>query len=249
MAHVQQEGVRRQAGVILPAAGMGTRLGGQPKQYRLLGGAPLLVRTFDVFNSHPEIDEIIIVVKKGDENEIEAEIKKNAFRTAVRVVSGGATRQASVFAGLCSLSEEIDLVIVHDAVRPFVAPGNVSSVLDAISIHGAAALARPVTDTLRKGSGKLFGRTVSRTDMYQMQTPQGALKSMMLKAHHLAIDEGYDATDDVDLIQRAGYAVRMVQGPSLNIKVTTPADWQLAQWIWPLWSEEIQGFLSPDKDK
>ena len=240
MIDLAEEGIRPRAGVILPAAGMGTRLGGQPKQYRLLGGEPLLLRTFAVFDRHPRIDEIIIVVRKGDEEEIRALFVDIEAQSRVQVVAGGASRQASVFAGLSTLSADIEHVLVHDAVRPFVTPENITSVLNAIASSGAAALAVPVADTLRKGAGTHFGDTVSRKNMYRMQTPQGGRKALMLDAHQLAMGATYDATDDVDLIQRAGHPVEILEGHSLNMKVTTPADWQLAQWIWPFWCERNQ---------
>ena len=244
MITTKGDGFSERAGVILPAAGLGRRLGGQPKQYRLLGQHPLLVQTFTVFDRHPGIDDVVIVVKAGDEEEVDETIRASGpIKSTLHIVSGGASRQASVYAGLKAIADNVGIILVHDAVRPFLAPESITAVLHAIQEHGAAALALPVTDTLRRGDAVIFGNTMPREGMYRMQTPQGATLQIMQKAHRFAIAEGYEATDDVDLIQRAGYPVHYLEGHSMNIKVTTPADWQLAQWIWPYWRKRLDANL------
>ena len=128
--------------------------------------------------------------------------------------------------------------MVHDGVRPFVAASLVSDVIDGLKDKGAAALAIPVADTLRAGEAGTFGETRPRDGLFRMQTPQGCRRDWFLQAHEHARANGIDATDDVDLVQRAGFPVQIINGSSLNIKITTKADWDLACIIWPAWHQD-----------
>ncbi len=229
---------RPQVAVIVPAAGKGTRLGGQRKQFRLLDGKPLLIRSLEVFQLHPEIDLIVVVVPAGEEERVREALHAAGLSKVGRVVAGGASRQASVYEGLLAVPESYDHVLVHDGVRPFVAQALVSDVVAGLVDHGAAALAIPVADTLRAGVAGVFGETRPRDGLYRMQTPQGCRRDWFLEAHQHAIKEGVEATDDVDLVQRAGFPVHIIGGSSLNIKITTKADWDLACIIWPAWQQE-----------
>ncbi|MEM8486971.1 MAG: 2-C-methyl-D-erythritol 4-phosphate cytidylyltransferase [Bacteroidota bacterium] len=227
-----------QVAVIVPAAGKGTRLGGQRKQFRLLDGKPLLIRSLEVFQLHPEIDLIVVAVPGGEENRVQEALHAAGLSKVGRVVAGGASRQASVYEGLKAVPASFDYVLVHDGVRPFVAQTLVSDVVSGLTEHGAAALAIPVTDTLRAGAEDVFGQTRPRDGLYRMQTPQGCRRDWFLQAHQHAIASGIEATDDVDLVQRAGFPVHIITGSSLNIKITTKADWDLACIIWPAWQQE-----------
>ena len=143
------------------------------KQFRLLDGKPLLIRTLEVFQFHPSV-KFIAVATPADAVETTEEALAREGLTKVRmVVQGGATRQASVYNALTALPGQIDTVLVHDAVRPFVSSEHISQVIDAIDLHGAAALAVPVADTLRAGREGIFGETHPRDEMFRMQTPQG----------------------------------------------------------------------------
>ncbi len=123
---------------------------------------------------------------------------------------------------------------MHDAVRPFVTQTVIASVIEAASTHGASAAALPVADTLRQGgAGPLFGTTVSRDGLWAMQTPQAARRDWLVRA--AANAAGHVATDEVGLLQHAGYPVRIVEGDPRTFKVTRPADWRLAQALWPTW--------------
>jgi 2-C-methyl-D-erythritol 4-phosphate cytidylyltransferase len=221
----------------VPAAGEGTRLGGERKQLRELGGRPLLVQTLQAFESHPEIQHIIVAVPGELTSPVLAMLRASGLTKLSAVVPGGSTRQASVRAALQATPHSVEVVLVHDAVRPFLSAPRISAVIDAARVDGAAALAIPVSDTVRRGAGDRFGETVSRHDLYRMQTPQAFRHAILAAAHEEAFRSGRDATDDVDLVQQLGEPVRIVEGSPLNIKITTPLDWELAEILWPGWAK------------
>ncbi len=223
--------------VIVPAAGRGTRLGGTRKQFRLLDGKPLLIRSLEVFQFHPEIDAIYVAVPLGEETRVADALREAGLSKVRSVVVGGASRQLSVLNALQSTSSATEVVLVHDGVRPFVSADSISAVVDVVRQSGAAALAIPVADTLRHGAEGVFGDTRSREGLYRMQTPQGCRRDWFVHAHQYALEQKIEATDDVDLVQRAGFPVQIVEGSSLNIKITTRADWDMACIIWPVWQQ------------
>ncbi len=206
--------------VIVPAAGRGTRLGGTPKQFRLLGGEPVLIHTLRALSGCPEVDGIVVAVTK--------DAKAHRFYPALRVAAvtgGGATRRESVAQAMRAVPLTADIVLVHDAVRPFVLEAHVSAVIAKTRQVGAAALAVPVSDTMRYGQSGRFGRTICRDDLYHVQTPQGFRRSILAEALALP-DTG--ATDEARLVQELGYPVAIVPGSRTNMKITTEDDWALA---------------------
>lgn len=221
--------------VIVPAAGKGTRLGGERKQFRLLGEKPLLIRSIEVFQYHPDIDLIAVAGPPGEEALVQSRLEAAGLSKAKIVVAGGGSRQDSVGAALDALPGSVEVVLVHDGVRPFVAADQIANIIGAVRNEGAAALAIPVADTLRHGQHGDFGSTQSRDGLYRMQTPQACRRDWFDQAHAFARTNAIQATDDVDLMQRAGYTVKIIEGSSLNIKITTRADWELACIIWPAW--------------
>lgn len=218
--------------VLVPAAGRGERLGGEPKQYRLLAGESLLLRTLRIFDEHSRVDAVVVAAPKQDAKELDGTLRSAGLLKLHAVVSGGASRQDSVGAALDAAPAGTDVVLVHDAVRPFLAADRIDAVLDAVASDGAAALALPVVDTLRRGNDGDFGATVPREGLFRMQTPQGFRIDWFSEAHTAARRDGYRETDDVALVQRLGHAVKIVAGSALNFKVTTPADWTLARALW-----------------
>jgi 2-C-methyl-D-erythritol 4-phosphate cytidylyltransferase len=215
--------------LVVPAAGQGTRMGGLPKQFRLLGGAPVLVHTLRAFEGHPDIGTIIVAVAPAEVEEVRARVTEAGLRSEVQVVAGGASRQASVAAALAAVPETVDLVLVHDAVRPFVTAALVDAVIVAARTHGAAVPAVPVADTLRRAEGDVFGETVPRDGLFLVQTPQGFDRALLQQAHACATAE---ATDDAALVQALGHAVHLVPGDRANVKLTTPDDWAMAEALW-----------------
>lgn len=228
------EQAQAKVAVLIPAAGHGTRLGGARKQFRSLGGDPLLLQTLRVFEHHDEVDKLFVAAPADTTGPLEDALRGAGLEKLGAVVAGGTTRQASVGVALHVVPEEVGIVLVHDAVRPFVKPVHISNVIRTVRHHGAAALALPVSDTLRRAFGTIFGETVPRESLYRMQTPQGFRRDWFEEAHERARQYGYFATDDVDLVQRAGYTVQIVEGCPRNVKITTPGDWEMAQVLWDM---------------
>lgn len=214
--------------VIVPAAGTGSRMGGERKQFRRLGEHPLVIETLRVFDRHEAVGLLVVAAPESDHPALQEAVVAAGFRTPAVFAPGGATRQASVRAGLERTPSSVEIVLVHDGVRPFVTEAAIDRVIDAIREAGASALAIEATDTHRREANGVFGETVPREGLYRMQTPQGARRDWLVEAHAIALRDGVEATDDVALLQRAGRSVRWVEGDPLNIKVTTPADWELA---------------------
>ncbi len=225
--------------VLVPAAGEGTRLGGPRKQFRTLGDRPLLVQVLLVFERHPAVGHLLVAVPEDHVSEVTNHLQAEGLSKLTAVVSGGESRQASVQHALRAAPRSVEVVLVHDAVRPFVQAGEVQAVVEAVQVHGAASLALPVADTLREASGEAFGDTVPREGLYRMQTPQGFRRAWLEEAHRLAAEaDDRPATDDVGLVQRAGREVRLVRGDRRNFKITTKGDWRLAQQLWGPWSND-----------
>ncbi len=213
---------------LVTAAGAGTRMGSStPKQYLDLHGVPMLARTLTVFQQHPMIDVLAVTVPAGHEQSCQVEIVRRFGLTKVRAVTpGGATRQESVYNGLLLL-EDTDFVAIHDGARPLVCPRTITAGFEAAELVGAALACVPVRDTIRKRIGDRF-QTIPRTDLWLAHTPQTFRTSTILEAHRRAREEGFDATDDVSLVERAGLPVATVEDSRFNIKITTPEDLQLA---------------------
>lgn len=221
-------------GVVVPAGGSGKRLGGEPKQFRPLGDAPVLVQTLRAFARHPDVGPLVVA---APEERVDATARLLAgFGVEARVVAGGAMRHTSVGRGLAALPDGVEIALVHDAVRPFVTADLISRVVAAVREHGAAAAAAPVADTLRTARAARFGATVDREGLWAMQTPQGARRALLAEAYAVAGDEW--TTDEAGLLGLAGVPVHVVEGDARNVKVTTPTDWALALALWPSWIAE-----------
>ncbi len=217
--------------VIVPAAGQGTRIGGERKQDRRLGDAPVLVQTLRAFEQHPDIGWIVVAAPAGERDEMARRLAEYGL-SACLVVEGGASRRASVARALDALPDEVRYVLVHDAVRPFVTPGLITAVLDKARRWGAAVPAVPVADTVRRATDGVFGETVPRDGLFLVQTPQGFRRDWLAEAHAQHEMPDADVTDDAALVQHAGHAVHLVEGAPQNFKITTPDDWALARTRW-----------------
>ena len=208
---------------LLLAAGTGERLGlGVPKATVLLGGRPLVTWSLESLGAASVIHGVIVV---GDGLEAAlANVSDGARKKIVAQVKGGATRQASCAAGLTRVPHEVDVVLVHDAARPFADPSLFDAVAQAAFIHGAALAAEPLADTLKRVEGNKVVETIAREGLWRAQTPQAARRTLLVEAHRRALEDGVLATDDVALIERIGHAVHVVPAPSSNRKITTPED-------------------------
>ena len=219
---------------IIPAGGSGRRMGsGIPKQYLLLGGIPVLVRTLQVFQSSPVVDEIFLVVPEGDIPEVRNAIvgRYNLFKVSL-IVAGGAERQDSVRNALAHLREEHGIVLVHDGVRSFVSGELIQRVVAAAEADGAVAVGVQVKDSVKEvTSAGWVIKTVTREGLWLTQTPQAFRKPLILAAYERAAADGFCGTDDASLVERMGVPVRMIPGDHDNIKVTTPEDLTLGEAI------------------
>lgn len=216
---------------VIAAGGSGTRMGGNvPKQFVRIGGIPIIIRTLLKFETCSDIDEIIVVVRDCDIETVKILLDEYKITKLTRIVKGGATRQASVLNGINAASGRF--VFIHDAARPFVTPEQISEVVNETHRFGAAALGVPIKDTLKtvKKDG-MISETVDRENKYSIQTPQGFEIEMIRAAHREAERKGVSVTDDCALAELSGASVKIVEGSSLNIKLTTPEDIILAEGI------------------
>jgi 2-C-methyl-D-erythritol 4-phosphate cytidylyltransferase/2-C-methyl-D-erythritol 2,4-cyclodiphosphate synthase len=211
---------------ILAAGGRGLRFGElQPKQLTEIGGRSMLQRSASIFLTHPDVDEVIVALPA----ELAAAPPAYLVNAAkpLRIVAGGERRQDSVAAAFKVVSERADVVVVHDAARPFATGELISRTIAAAAESGAALAAVGARDTVKQADGTLVRATLDRRTIYLAQTPQAFRRSVLLDA--LAVTS--DATDEAALAELAGHAVRIVEGEATNIKITTPEDLPIADAI------------------
>jgi len=221
--------------VVIAAGGKGKRMGGRtPKQFFRLGGLPILVRTVAVFDSLREVREIVLVVPADCLQRTASLVRRGGFRNVSAIVPGGRERQASVFNGLKQCSSRSGIVLIHDAVRPLVGRQTVRSVIRAARRYGAAVAGVPVKDTIKVESRArrgFYSRTLRREELWAVQTPQAFRFPLLWEAHRKAGLSGFIGTDDASLVERTGTPVRIVPGSESNIKITTPDDRKLAEFL------------------
>ncbi|SMO80076.1 2-C-methyl-D-erythritol 4-phosphate cytidylyltransferase [Melghirimyces algeriensis] len=220
------------AGVVIPAAGKGQRMGGTvSKQFLDLCGEPVLIRTLRVFLEHSSIARIVLAVSSGQEDFVHNLLgQHNVLSDQVIVTVGGKERQDSVYHALKEVDQ--DWVLVHDAVRPFVTSEQISALLQAVRDGGAAILAVPVKDTIKEVTPEhIVANTPDRSRLWAVQTPQAFRCSLLVQAHEEGKRKGIVATDDAMLVEAMGVNVRVVKGDGRNLKLTTPEDMILAEAI------------------
>lgn len=217
---------------IIVAAGAGRRFGGA-KQFVELAGKPVVVHAIEKFERAATIDSIIVVASP-DAVETFSEIA-NRYRLMklARVVAGGETRSESVWRGLQAASESsVEIVAVHDGVRPFVAPSEIDACVNAAREKGAAILASPAVDTIKEVHENRIARTIPRRTLWHALTPQCFRYDILRRAYEAALtdDALREATDDSSLVERLGVSVSIVEGDARrNIKITAPQDLLLAE--------------------
>ena len=233
--------------VIIPAAGLGTRMAPFPsgkkgkgvpsKQFTELGGTPILLHTLRKFAAMPEVSAICVALRvneiEGFHKRLEKEAKE-VLQKKIHLVEGGEHRQHSVANALAAISASADdVILVHDAVRPFVTPAIIGGVIQAAQKYGAAIAGFPATDTVkmvdRTAEGAVITATVPREKVVMAQTPQGFRYGVIKKAFDEAAADGFLGTDEAALVERSGHPVAVVMGSPRNIKITTPADMELAE--------------------
>ena len=224
---------------ILPAAGLGTRMtkgsGGGRKQFFQLGGVPILVRTIRKFVAVDRVSEILVAVRPEDVDSVRQMIEEAAFAKPVRVVEGGNARQHSVQNALAQVPADADLVAVHDAVRPFIEVETINHVLDEAAGSGAAIVGVVPVDTVKQVAPKQSNRarikgTIPREGLVLAQTPQVFRLDLIRRAFKTASDDRFIGTDESSLVERLEEVeVIVVPGSDRNIKITKPADLDLAR--------------------
>jgi 2-C-methyl-D-erythritol 4-phosphate cytidylyltransferase len=211
---------------IIVAAGRGTRMGPDiDKLFLVVAGRPVVAHTWARLEAAPDIDEIIIVVRAGMQSAFAEMQQKHGFKKAHRFAEGGAERQDSVWNGLQAVSSGSRVVAIHDGARPCVSRELITDCLAAAKDFGAAVAAQRVTDTLKESEdGLAISRTVDRSKLWSVQTPQAFRVEVIRRAISTARDRGLKLTDDTAACELIGQPVRLIESKHPNPKVTVPAD-------------------------
>ena len=221
--------------VILPAAGLGTRMGREKagtsrKQFMLLEGAPILIHTIRKFLRCPSVTEIVVSLRAEDMDWARGLIHQERPSRPVRVVEGGESRQQSVQNALATLAPDTDVVAVHDAVRPFIDSALVERVIAEAAQHGAAIAGIVPVDTVKQVHKNRIRATLLREHLVLAQTPQVFRFDLLKRAFAKATEDGFTGTDEANLVERLEEVeVQVVQGSDRNIKITKPSDMDLAR--------------------
>lgn len=228
--------------VIIPAAGLGTRMaahsgtrpGKAAKQFAEIAGKPILAHTLEKFAQVPQVQDIYIAVRENEADRLRDFLSAQPLRPRTHVVVGGDHRQHSVANALAKVKAAADdVVLVHDAVRPFVDNEIIESVIECAAKHGAAIAGLPAVDTIkqveRTADGAIISATIPRERVVMAQTPQGFRYDILKSVFDEAAKDGFIGTDEASLLERAGHKVCVVMGSPRNIKITTPADLELAE--------------------
>ncbi len=215
----------QQVVALVPAGGAGARMGaGRPKQYLPLGGAPIVVRTLRALARSRAVHGLILAVPEARLDATRRLLRRCRVPRVLQVVAGGAERQESVWRALQAAPADTELVLVHDAVRPFVDARLVEAVIAAAARTGAATCALPARETVKRVRDGLVEATVDRDGLWLVQTPQAFRADLLREAHAAARRDGFAGTDDAALVERLGKPVAVVPGLRQNVKITTPED-------------------------
>lgn len=227
--------------VIIPAAGLGTRMasakkGSPSKQFFEINGTPILIHTLRVFAGNTQISQIVVALRKNEMQRFSQQLEKEKLSEKVQMVEGGEHRQESVANAIGQLkAAPDDIILVHDAVRPFVDNEIIANVIHEVEKHGAAIAGLPAVDTIkqveRAAEGAIITSTIPRERIVQAQTPQGFRYELIKRAFDSATADGFTGTDEASLVERLGESVWVVMGSARNIKITTPGDMELAEFL------------------
>lgn len=247
--------------VIIPAAGLGTRMSAPgsaaaradqagraksgavgsaaAKQFTEIDGVPILIHTLRRFAQLPRVGEIYIAMRSAEAEWFGPRLRQESFAACAHIVEGGEHRQESVANALAHIkAADDDIVLVHDAVRPFVEGESIEHVIAAVERHGAAIAGVPAIDTVkqveRTADGAVITSTIPRERVVLAQTPQGFRFGLLKRAFDQATAEGFIGTDEASLVEHIGEQVAVVMGSARNIKITTPADLELAEFFFSL---------------
>ena len=222
---------------ILPAAGHGTRMGkdlskhygSDRKQFMRLGGVPILALTIRKFLAVSRVKEILVAVPEGSETDVRAMLSDTVEASRVRVLAGGRNRQESVRYCLDEVSDGIELVAVHDGVRPFIPVNLIDEAINEATHRGAVILGMPAEETVKQISLKVVRATLPRERIMLVQTPQVFAIDLLRRAFDQARLDGFTATDEASLVEHINEDVYVLRGSERNIKITRPHHLPIAQ--------------------
>ncbi len=218
--------------VVIPAGGVGSRFGARtPKQFLRLGTMPILAATVQHFARHPAVRAVVVAAPEPWVARAGRILGRVVTRTPLTVVAGGRTRQDSVWLALQAAPEDVEIIVVHDAVRPMITRRLVDTVVRAAAAEGAAICALPLTETVKRVRAERVEATLDRSELWAVQTPQAFRADLLREAHEKARRDGVVGTDDAMLVERLGHPVRVVRGLAENVKITTPEDLRRARFL------------------
>ena len=225
-AKEQEERPEAFVSAIIVAAGQSRRMGGDTsKQFILIDGVPVIVRTLKAFEIAERIREVVIAARQEDIPQMYALIQDYEITKVKQIITGGETRQESVFRAIAQVDENADFLAIHDGARPLIRPQEIDLAVSAAVEHGAAALGVPVKDTVKQvdADGKIVD-TPERSTLWAVQTPQVFSRALYLRAAEQAGEAAAQLRDECQLIERTGAPVYLVRGAYANLKITTPED-------------------------
>jgi 2-C-methyl-D-erythritol 4-phosphate cytidylyltransferase len=217
---------------VILSAGKGSRMKAEiNKQFLLLQNKPVIVHVLEAFEKCSEIDEIIVVAASDELQYFQINIiDKFNFNKVKGVIAGGLERQQSAYNGLKSISQDCEIVLIHDGARPFVSQQTIIDCINGARIYGAVSAGMPSKDTIKLvDENDMVTLTPPRDRVWQTQTPQAFKRTLIIEAHEIAQNKGITATDDTMLVEMLGYQVKMLAGSYENIKITTPDDLLLGE--------------------
>jgi len=216
---------------ILVAGGSSQRMGFD-KLFAVIAGEPVIAHPIRAFERATSVGEIVVVAREERHDEIRKISRDRRFKKVLSIVPGGERRQDSVRAGLDRIKHGAKYVAVHDAARPLITPEQIESAFAQCRVHGAAALAQPVNDTLKRADADLLVvGSVDRSQLYAMQTPQIFERKLIGDAYRAVYAENILVTDEVSAVERLGYKVALVLDDDFNLKITYPRDLPVADFI------------------
>ena len=205
---------------------------GFDKLFAVIAGEPVIAHPIRAFERATSVDEIVVVAREDRHDEIRKISRDKGFKKVLSIVPGGERRQDSVRAGLDRINHDAKYVAVHDAARPLITPKQIERAFEQCRVHGAAALAQPVNDTLKRADADLLVvGSVDRHQIYAMQTPQIFERKLLEDAYRAVYAENILVTDEVSAVERLGYKVALVLDDDLNLKITYPRDLPVADFI------------------
>lgn len=210
--------------VIIPAAGQSTRMGNSiNKQFLKLFDREVIAYTIDIFHRNPFINEIILVINENDKDNFDALISKYHY-DELKIVIGGNSRSASVYNGLMKVSEEAEKILIHDGARPFLKNKYIKEIIEKLDSESSVIMAVKSKDTIKRIDGEYIKETFDRSELINVQTPQGFKYDVILKAYQWGMENQIQATDDSSLVEELGYKTAVILGDYNNIKITTLED-------------------------